>query len=336
MSDDRITLAHGEGSWLSHQLIERVILPRLRNPVIAGLNDAAALVSTSHRLAFTTDSFVVTPLFFPGGDIGRLAVFGTVNDLAVSGARPRWLSLSFILEEELEISILERVLDSIAEAANSVSVHIVAGDTKVVPRGAADRMFITTSGIGELFEPVPPGPQAIQPGDALLISGHIGRHGIAILNARENLGFEPPPLSDCASLRPLTESLRQANVNIRAMRDATRGGVAAVLHEWAAACGHTLCVDESLLPVDDMVRGAAELLGLDPIHIANEGTMLIVVPPSDELLALEALRRCASAKAATRIGEVRMTLGTPVTIRRGVGRPQPLDLPSGSQMPRIC
>jgi hydrogenase expression/formation protein HypE len=259
-----------------------------------------------------------------------------VNDLAVSGARPRWLSLSFILEEGLEISVLERVLDSIAEAARSASVQIVAGDTKVVPRGAADRMFITTSGIGELVERVPPGPRAIEPSDVILVSGSVGRHGIAILNARQNLGFEPPPLSDCASLLPLTEGLQGANVRVRAMRDATRGGVAAVLHEWASACGHTLCIEESLLPVDDTVRGAAELLGLDPIHIANEGTLLLAVPPSDEQAALAALRRCPSATAATRIGVVRTSLGTPVTIRRGLGRPQPLDLPSGSQLPRIC
>ena len=244
-----VTLAHGEGGLLSRRLIQERIASRLQSPLLDTTLDAATLPSVNGPLAMTTDSFVVSPLFFPGGDIGSLAVYGTANDLAVSGARPRWLSLSLIEEEGLPLATLERVLDSVSEAAGRAEVAIVTGDTKVVPRGAADGLFINTCGLGEMAIPTPPGPRALTPGDVLLVSGPIACHGIAVLEAREGLGFSPPPASDCAPLWPIVETLLQAGVAVRAMRDATRGGVAAVLHEWAAASGRSLMIEEAAVPV---------------------------------------------------------------------------------------
>jgi hydrogenase expression/formation protein HypE len=334
--DGRITLAHGDGGRLSRQLLRDLILPALGNEHLAALDDAARLPRIEGRLAFTTDSFVVSPLFFPGGDIGSLAVFGTVNDLAVNGARPRWLTLSLILEEGLPRAVLRCVLQSVARAARQAEVQVVAGDTKVVPRGAADGLFINTAGIGELIEPFPPGPAHLQVGDELIVSGPIGRHGIAVLAAREDLAVDPPK-SDAAPLLPAVESLRRAlGGRVRAMRDATRGGVAAVLHEWSAACGHTLSVLEPSIPVPPEVRGACELLGLDPLHVANEGTMLVAVEAGAGEAALSALKAVPGAAGAALIGHVRPRGVAAVTVRRALGREQPLDDPLGAPLPRIC
>jgi hydrogenase expression/formation protein HypE len=327
---ERITLAHGEGGRWMRRLIGETIRPLLGNAYLDAMGDAASLPLaelSSGQIAMTTDSFVVAPLFFPGGDIGKLAVYGTVNDLAVAGARPRWLSLAMIIEEGLPLATLQRVLASIAAGANQTGVAIITGDTKVVPRGAADGLFLTTTGIGELILPAPPGPTALEVGDALLVSGPIGRHGMAVMCARENLGFEPPPTSDCAPLYESVAALRAAQVPVRAVRDATRGGVAAVLHEWAASCGLTLAIDEARVPVDDDVRGVCELLGLDPIHVANEGTMVIAVPAADVEAALAALRAVPVSAAAALIGHVE---------KRGWGRKIPLDEPAGAPLPRIC
>jgi hydrogenase expression/formation protein HypE len=332
----RITLAHGEGAAFSRQLIREQILSRLGNPLLDPLGDAALLPSLAGRPVLTTDSFVVTPLFFPGGDIGRLAVLGTVNDLAVSGARPRWLSLALILEEGLPLETLDRLLDSVAAAAQEADVLVATGDTKVVPHGAADQIFVTTTGLGELLEPAPPGPAAIVPGDELIVSGPIGRHGIAVLAAREQLGLDPPPVSDCANLFPSVQALRVAHVPLRAMRDATRGGVAAVLHEWAATCGATLEIVESHVPVSSDVRGACELLGLDPLTIACEGTMVLAVPAGSGPAAIAALQCLPESSQAAVIGRATEFSGLPVGIRRLMGRLQPLDAPSGLLLPRIC
>jgi hydrogenase expression/formation protein HypE len=333
---DRVTLAHGEGGRLSRRLIEEHILPILGNEFLAPLGDSAALPHLSGAMAFTTDSFVVSPLFFPGGDIGSLAVFGTVNDLAVAGARPQWLSVALIIEEGTPFAVLAQVLHSIAAAARRAQVRVVAGDTKVVPRGAADGLFITTSGIGELIPPVPPGPASLEPGDELIVSGPIGRHGISILAARENLGFDPPPMSDCGPLVLAVEVLRQAQIPIRSMRDATRGGVAAVLHEWAQASGHTLTVSEASFPVSSEVRGACELLGLDPLHLAGEGTLLLCTPAGFSEAAVEAFRRLPETRSAARIGAVRPRGAAAATVRRILGTEQPLDDPMGIPLPRIC
>ena len=333
---ERILLAHGEGGRLTRRLIEQRILPQLNNDLLASLGDAARLPRADGELAFTTDSYVVSPLFFPGGDIGSLAVFGTANDLAVAGARPSWLSLSLIIEEGLPLEVLDRVLESIARAADRANLTVATGDTKVVPRGAADGLFINTAGIGQLIEPVPPGPDALTPGDELIVSGPIGRHGIAVLSAREKLALEPPPQSDSAPLIDAVGSLRRAGVAVRAMRDATRGGVAAVLHEWAAASGLTLSIDEHAVPVSDDVRGACELLGLDPLHVANEGTMVVAVAEGAAAAAVAALREVAETSAAATVGRVAKRGIAPVTALRTLGVEQPVDEPPGAPFPRIC
>jgi hydrogenase expression/formation protein HypE len=282
----------------------------------------------------TTDAYVVSPLFFPGGDIGSLAVTGTVNDLVVRGAEPLHLTLSLILEEGLPLETLKRVLASAGEAARRYAVSIVAGDTKVVPRGAADGMFISTTGLGRLLEPAPPGAASLSPGDALLVTGPVGCHGIAVLCAREELGFDPLPTSDCGPLSDAAEALRSARIVPRAMRDATRGGVTAVLHEWAQDCGLTLSIEEKSVPATDAARGVCELLGLDPLSVACEGTMVVAVSPADAQAALLALRSVRPHSAI--IGEIHARRGPPVAIRRLLGHEQVLAEPSGAPLPRIC
>lgn len=342
---DRITLAHGEGGRLMRRLLDERILPRFArdNEEAGSPGDAALLPAVDGQLAFTTDSFVVSPLFFPGGDIGRLAVFGTVNDLVVASAEPMWISLSLIIEEGLPVVVLDNVLDSIARAAVEAAVVIRTGDTKVVPRGNADSLFVNTSGIGRVCEPVPAGPESLQVGDELIVSGPIGRHGVAILAAREELGLTPSPETDCACLVEPVECLREAGLlsglpdrSVRAMRDATRGGVTAVLHEWSAACGHTLTIDEADVPITPDVRGTAELLGLDALHIANEGTMLIAAAEGSGADVVAALRRSSISQGAAVIGRVCERGVAPVTVLRLLGREHPLDEPVAVMLPRIC
>jgi len=337
LDGDHITLAHGEGGRLMRKLIGERIIPTLGGDVLSSLSDAAPLPAIAGELAMTTDSFVVSPLFFPGGDIGSLAVNGTVNDLAVSGARPLYLTLSLILEEGLPISVLDRVLQSVAAAAVGGGVQVVAGDTKVVPRGAADGLFINTTGVGQLSKPIVAGPTALGEGDELIVSGPIGRHGMAVLCAREQLALEPPPTSDSAPLATAAEALRERlGPRLRAMRDATRGGVAAVLHEWAEACGLTMSIRDHDVPVSADVRGACELLGLDPLHVANEGTMVVAVEPGSGQAALEVLHALPGTAGATLIGQVTLRQLAPVTIQRTLGSEQPLDEPLGAMLPRIC
>jgi hydrogenase expression/formation protein HypE len=333
---EQITLAYGEGGRLSRRLIRERIVSRFGNDQLRSLGDAAILETQGRRLAFSTDGYTVTPMFFPGGDIGRLAVFGTVNDLAVSGAVPRWLSLSLIIEEGLSRSVLDRVLDSIQASAVMANVTIVTGDTKVVPRGAADQLFITTSGIGEVLTSPPPGPAGLQPDDILLVSGPIGSHGAAILCAREQFDFEPPPSSDCAPLTAPLIALHAAGVTPRAVRDATRGGVAAVLHEWADASRLTCVIEEPAIPINSQVRAVCELLGLDPLHLANEGTFVLGTPADLLEPTLAVLRQFEVSRHATVIGRVSSQRITPVTVLRGIGREVPLDEPSGAPLPRIC
>ncbi|MFM7162348.1 MAG: hydrogenase expression/formation protein HypE [Planctomycetaceae bacterium] len=331
-----VGLAHGDGGGLTRQLLEQRIAPLLERGRDGLAGDAAVLEPPGGRLAFTADSFVVTPLFFPGGDIGRLAVFGTVNDLVVAGASPLWMSLSLILEEGLPLRVLDRVLASVGTALQECDVRLVTGDTKVVPRGAADGLFLCTSGVGQLVGSPPPGPQALQPGDVLVVSGPIGRHGLAILAARHELGFDPPPESDCASLRDSACGLLSDRVPIRAMRDATRGGVAAVCHEWSRASGTSLRLMTDHLPVTSEVAGACELLGLEPWHLANEGTMLVAVPASEVDRALASLRRHASSREAAVVGEVLDWQGTAVVRTGLLGEDRPVDEPATAPLPRIC
>ncbi len=334
---DCVTLAHGEGTRATRDLITNRILRRFANPHVNGIPDAAALSLDGHSFAFTTDSFVVSPLFFPGGDIGTLAVYGTVNDLAVAGAAPRWLSLSLIIEEGLPLATLDQVLDSVARSADRCNVSIVTGDTKVVPRGTADGLFINTTGIGEFSATPPPGPESIRSGDILIVTGPIGCHGLAVLTAREEIALEPPPRSDSAPLHDVTAKLQsEVGGSIRAMRDATRGGISAVLHEWSADCGLTMALEESSIPVNHEVRGACELLGIDPLHSANEGTMLIAVDPASEEQALTTLRALLQTPLAAKIGTVQEASVSPVTIQRLLGSEQSVDEPNGTLLPRIC
>lgn len=333
---DRVMLAHGEGGRLMRQLIRRKIMPVIDNEFLRLAGDAAVLPAVRGPLAMTTDSFVVSPLFFPGGDIGSLAVFGTVNDLAVAGARPRWITLALILEEGLEIALLERVLASIAAAAERVGVLVVAGDTKVVPRGAADQLFINTTGIGEVIATPPAGPQSIEVGDELIVTGPIGRHGMAVMAAREGIDFEPSPRSDSAPLVDAVIALQRSEVPVRALRDATRGGLGAVLHEWAEASGKTFAIEERLLPVLPEVRGACELLGLDPIHVANEGTMVVSVPQGQADHAIKVLRQVSETAQSVYIGRVESRGLATVVVERGTGQKIPLDEPLGAPLPRIC
>ena len=331
-----ITLAHGEGGKLSRQLLEEVILPVLGESAIGSQEDAAVIELPQNRIHISTDSYVVTPLFFPGGDIGSLAINGTVNDLLVSGAKPQWLTLSLIIEEGFSLAVLRDVLSSISRATREIGIKIVTGDTKVVPHGAVDGIYINTTGVGISFESLQMGSRKLQPGDQLIATGPIGQHGIAILSAREELGFEPPPQSDCQPLCEPVKKLLQADVSIRAMRDATRGGLATVLHEWAGSCGHTLMIEEEKLPVAKQTKAVCELLGLDPLFSACEGTMLLAIAKEDAANAVQALRESEISREATIIGEVQVRKSAPVTIRRLLGIEQPIDEPVGSQFPRIC
>jgi hydrogenase expression/formation protein HypE len=339
---DLVTLAHGEGGRLSRRLIVERIWPTLgigrsQASSAADLSDAAPLPPLPNGGVFSTDSFVVTPLFFPGGSIGSLAVFGTVNDLAVAGGRPRWLSLSLILEEGLALTTLDRVLADVARCAAEAGVAVVTGDTKVVPRGAVDQLFITTAGVGEWLWEEPLGPSCLRPGDNLLVSGPIGRHGVAILAAREELGFIPAPESDCGSLVEPIMRLWSAGLRPRSMRDATRGGVAAVLHEWAASSGLTMRLEQQRLPVSEVTLGVCELLGLEPLHVANEGTMVLAVSPDQTAPVVEVLSGCPQTAHVTVVGQVmERSSGAPVLVHHGFGREQPLDEPLGAPLPRIC
>lgn len=334
---ERISLAHGEGGRLSRRLIAETILPRVSSAEHVAFADAARVTTIGCRLAICTDSHTVSPLFFPGGDLGSLAVFGTVNDLAVAGAYPRWLTLSLIIEEGLPKVVLEAVLDSVARAARECRIAIVAGDTKVVPRGAVDGLFINTSGVGELMDPVPPGPRAIRIGDKVIVSGPIGRHGIAVMSARGGFSLDDSATSDSRSVLPVVSALRDSvGEHLRAIRDATRGGVSAVLQEWAQESGHSFALNEASLPVTDAVRGACELLGLDPLYVANEGTIVVAIDAESAQSAISAMRSVAGCEQAAIIGEVEPAGLSPVTIRRSFGPPRPLDEPTGAPLPRIC
>lgn len=349
---ERISLAHGEGARASRRLLLEFILPRLqakrsqtevdsrqpeKDSIRAVIQDAAQIVTNQRQLAFCTDSHTITPLFFPGGDLGSLAIYGTVNDLAVSGAVPRWISLSLILEEGLKLSVLGTILDSCALAASECHVEIVTGDTKVVPRGAVDAIFLNTSGIGEFYDAPPPGPSSIQAGDRIILSSSIGRHGTAVLGLRHGLKWSSEFCSDCRTVFPAIRALRTGvPTGIRCMRDATRGGVGAVLHEWARECRLSLQLHDSAVPVSAEVRGACELFGIDPLHLANEGTFVAVVAADVASQAVAAIRNCPGFEDAAEIGDVQPMGISPVTVSRIGGRIRPLDEPTGAPLPRIC
>lgn len=333
-----IQLAHGSGGQAMQQLIGDLFMQAFANPWLAEQEDQArlslaTLTAQGDRLAFSTDSYVIDPLFFPGGNIGKLAVCGTANDVAVSGAIPRFLSCGFILEEGLPMETLEAVVNSMAATAKAADIAIVTGDTKVVPRGAADKLFINTAGMGAIPSDIHWGAAQLQPGDQLLVSGTLGDHGATILNLREQMGLDGELASDCAVLTPLIQALRHIP-GVKALRDATRGGVNAVAHEYAATSGFGIELHEQKLPLKEAVRGVCELLGLDALNFANEGKLVIGVARDAADAVLEALRAHPLGRDAAIIGEVTERKGVRVAGLYGVKRT--LDLPHAEPLPRIC
>jgi hydrogenase expression/formation protein HypE len=334
---DRIVMAHGGGGRLMQQLLDTLVQPIFRNPILDQKHDSAVVDINGTKLALTTDSYVVKPLFFPGGDIGKLAVCGTLNDLAMSGAKPLYLTCSLIIEEGLSTADLQRILQSMQQTAAEAGVLIVTGDTKTVDHGKGDGLYINTAGIGIVGENVNVNPSAIRPGDAILVNSDLARHGIAIMLEREGMNFEHRIQSDCADVSGLVQELLQAGIDIHCLRDLTRGGLASALIELASASGLEFELSESALPVRDDVNAACEILGFDPLYIANEGCFAMFVPEPQTEAALAVLRRHPLGQQSCRVGQVqsehargRVTLQTPIDVKRV------LDLLSGEQLPRIC
>lgn len=334
--DDIIRLAHGSGGKLTHRLIEEVFLPYFSNPALSSLDDSALLNLKSKRVAFTTDSYVVDPIFFPGGDIGRLAVCGTVNDLVVQGARPVGLSVGFIIEEGFALDDLHRILASMKQAAEEADVSIVTGDTKVVTSGAADKIFINTAGVGELLTDNPPSGGNAQNGDAVILSGTLGDHGIAVMASREGINFDTEIESDVAPLNQITNALLDAGLDIHVMRDPTRGGLATTVNEIAKSSNVDIELDEQAIPVTEEVRGACELLGFDPIYIANEGKLVLFLPNSQAKGALTIIQKFKIGKNAAIIGSVTKPGEGQVFLKTDIGGHRIIDMLVGEQLPRIC
>ncbi|MGB0083772.1 MAG: hydrogenase expression/formation protein HypE [Rhodomicrobiaceae bacterium] len=337
----KVTLAHGGGGKAMRDLIDDVFIAPLDNPALAPLEDQARVdlslfAALGDRLAFTTDSFVVDPLFFPGGDIGKLAVYGTVNDLAVGGAVPLYLSCAVIIEEGVPVELLRRVTASMAEAARNSGVQIVTGDTKVVAKGACDKLFITTTGIGAIPKGRNLGAHRAQPGDAVLVNGLLGDHGAAILGARGDMALESPIESDCAPLHGLVQTILVAAPNTRLLRDATRGGVATVLNEVASASGVSIEIDETATPIRDEVKAFCEILGLDPLYLANEGKLVAVAPENEAGAALAAMQAHPFGEGARLIGYAGNGEAGRVTMRTCFGGHRIVDMLVGEQLPRIC
>ncbi len=331
-----ILLAHGGGGKLMHQLLEKIILPSFDNPALNSRHDGAVLKMGQVRIAFTTDSYVVQPLFFPGGDIGSLAINGTVNDLAMCGAGPLYLSAGFILEEGFPMETLWRVVQSMKKAAQDAGVSLVTGDTKVVDRGKGDQIFINTAGIGLIKHDLNISPASVVPGDAIILSGDIGRHGMAIMSARENIGFESAIESDCAPLHEMVLKLLEEKIKIHCLRDLTRGGLAGGLVEIAETCNCRLEIDESRIKIREEVRSACELLGLDPFYVANEGRFIAFVPEADATRSIDILRQFDNGRESTVIGGVHESDAGLVVLKTIMGVGRIVDMMSGEQLPRIC
>lgn len=336
MASARIKMAHGSGGRLSNELINELFFPAFDNPVLNQANDGALITVDSRRLAFSTDSFVVNPYFFPGGSIGDLAVNGTVNDIAMCGAVPQFLSAAFILEEGLPIKHLKKIVNSMAAAAQAAQVQIVTGDTKVVERGAADGIFINTSGIGIIQHQQQIAPQNAQAGDVVITNGYIGDHGIAILSQREGLFFETTIQSDTAALHTLVASILGASASIHVLRDPTRGGIAGTLNEIAQASQMEIRLKEYEIPMRDSVRAACDLLGLDPLIVANEGKLLAIVPQADSDAVLKAMQQHPLGRESAIIGQVLNQHIGKVTLETSIGSLRVVDMPLGEQLPRIC
>ncbi|MEN6604335.1 MAG: hydrogenase expression/formation protein HypE [Bryobacteraceae bacterium] len=331
-----VLLGHGSGGKLSAELMRDVFMPALRNPVLEKLDDQAIVEVNGTRLAFTTDSFVVKPLIFRGGDIGSLAVHGTINDLAMGGAIPLFLSAAYVIEEGLPIETLRRVVESMARAAREAGVQVVTGDTKVVERGKGDGLFINTSGVGLVREGLRLSADQARPGDRILLSGTVGDHGIAIMAEREGLEFETPLQSDSAALHTLVAAMLEASTAIRALRDPTRGGLSSTLNEIAASSKVGMMLEEDAIPIREEVRGACEMLGLDPLYVANEGKLVAIVAPEAADTVLDAMRKHPLGAQAALIGTVTEAHPGMVALRTAFGTTRVVDMLSGGQLPRIC
>jgi hydrogenase expression/formation protein HypE len=336
MSDERIKLGHGSGGILTRRLIEDTLLRYFRSPRLAGLPDSALLEPSDGRIAFTTDSYVVDPIFFPGGDIGKLAVYGTVNDLAVVGAVPRFISCALMLEEGLPTEDLERVLESMRKAAEQAEVEVVTGDTKVLPRGKADKLFVNTAGLGVVPEGAAvPGGQP-RPGDAIIVSGPVGEHGAAVVSQREGLNLQSSVLSDCAPLTSVAQTVLGSARRVEFMRDLTRGGLATIINEATAPERPGVLLDEERIPVREEVRSICELLGVDPLYLACEGRLAAVVDAESAGAVVDALQNTAGAEESRMIGEVTEDYPGRVALRTRLGTRRLLQMLSGEQLPRIC
>lgn len=334
---DTVQMAHGGGGRMTQRLIETLFMPALKSPALEMLHDGAVLSIPPGRLAFSTDSYVIKPIFFPGGDIGSLAVHGTVNDLAMCGARPLHLSAGFILEEGLPLHDLRRVVASMGRAAAAAGVSVVTGDTKVVDRGKGDAIFINTAGIGVVPEGVDIDPRRARPGDVVLVSGEIAVHGIAIMSVRQGLQFETEMVSDSAPLHELVAlALQAAGGDLHVLRDPTRGGVASALNEIATAAGVSIELQEKSIPVNEAVEGACEILGFDPLYVANEGKCLAIVAPSRAAAVLESWRGHPLGRKAAIIGEVGPSPSGRLVLHTRIGARRIVDMLSGEQLPRIC
>jgi hydrogenase expression/formation protein HypE len=335
-TQDIVTMDHGGGGRAARELIEHCFLPRFDNPYLKKMDDSAVVTLGTDRLAITTDSYVVDPIFFPGGDIGSLAVHGTVNDLSVQGARPVFLSAAFILEEGFELSDLERIISSMAESARLAEVSIVAGDTKVVPRGRGDKIYVNTTGVGLVEDDVHVSGSNARIHDRIILSGSAGDHGIAVLSQREGLRFDTELVSDSAPLNRLVGDILSVTRTIHSMRDPTRGGVAASLNEIAIQSNVGIVIREAVIPVKEGVRSACEILGLDPLYVANEGKLLAFVDPNDTQKVLETIRQNPLGREAQIIGEAVSTHPGQVVMKTMVGGTRIVDMPLGEQLPRIC
>ncbi len=330
-----VLLAHGDGGLLTRKLVKGLFIKYFDNPLLRQLSDAAVFNSPGSRMAITTDAFVVDPIFFPGGDIGKLAVCGTVNDLAVSGAQPLYITASFTIEEGFALVDLEKVVDSMAAACTEAGVDVVAGDTKVVPRGHLDKLFVTTTGVGIVPEKLDWGYHRVVPGDVVLVNGSLGNHGLTILTARENLGLTGALASDCAPLNNTINLLRDQCPGVKMMRDLTRGGLATAAKEIAEACGLDIRLQEAELPLDPAVRGAVDILGLDPLYLANEGKFLAIIDPAQATKAVDILKQNAYGRDTRVIGEVCAGNGN-LYLQTPLGGSKILGLLAGQPMPRIC
>jgi hydrogenase expression/formation protein HypE len=336
MPEDKILLAHGSGGKLSHDLIKQIFLPRFLNPFLEPLDDSAKITNQNGSIAFTTDSYVVNPIFFPGGDIGKLAVCGTVNDLSMIGAIPSYLSLSLIVEEGFSIELLKQIISSIHEVAEQAGVNIVTGDTKVVEHGAADQLFINTAGIGWIKPGVNLSGINAKPGDKILLSGYLGDHEMAVLSQREGFKFQGELKSDCAPLNDLVGKMLDACPSIRCMRDPTRGGLATTLNEIASMSNVGMVIEEEKIPLRESVKGISELLGLDPLYLANEGKLIAICPPNEAERLLEVMKNHPLGRNAEIIGRVTGENPKRVILHTLIGGHRILDMLTGGQYPRIC